>query len=97
MISVIAFPQKLEKKLQGKIEILIKGFKGNIGVYVKNIRKGSIVSINADSIFPTASMIKVPILIGIMDKISKGELNYHQELIYKDSLLYEGVDILGRG
>jgi beta-lactamase class A len=30
-----------------------------------------------------------------MDKIQKGELQYHQDLIYKDSLLYAGVDILG--
>jgi len=30
-----------------------------------------------------------------MDKIRKGELSYDQELIYKDSLLYEGEDILG--
>jgi beta-lactamase class A len=30
-----------------------------------------------------------------MDKIQKDELKYDQELIYKDSLLYEGVDILG--
>ena len=30
-----------------------------------------------------------------MDKIKKGELQYDQEIIYKDSLLYEGSDILG--
>jgi beta-lactamase class A len=40
-------------------------------------------------------MVKVPILIGVMDKINKGELQYHQPLTYKDSLLYAGVDILG--
>jgi beta-lactamase class A len=40
-------------------------------------------------------MVKVPILTGIMDKINKGELDYHQELLYRDSLLYAGVDILG--
>ena len=51
--------------------------------------------VNADSVFPTASMIKVPILVGVMDKIERGELQYNQSLIYKDSLLYEGVDILG--
>src|SRR4030095_3058885 len=44
---------------------------------------------------PTASIVKVPILVGVMDKIHRGELDYDQELIYKDSLLYEGVDILG--
>jgi beta-lactamase class A len=86
---------KQDRKLQKKIEALIDGFNGNIGVYVKDIRRNKIVVINADSIFPTASMVKIPILIGVMDKIDKGELQYHDDLIYKDSLLYEGVDILG--
>jgi beta-lactamase class A len=40
-------------------------------------------------------MVKVPILTGIMYKMHRGELSYHQELVYKDSLLYAGSDILG--
>ena len=87
--------QKINKPLQLQIEELIKGFNGDIGVYVKSLRTNKIVSINADTIFPTASMVKIPILIGVMDKINKGELQYHQTLTYKDSLLYAGVDILG--
>ena len=87
--------QKLDKKLQRQIEEEIKGFRGDIGVYVKNLKNGKTVYINADTIFPTASMVKIPILIGIMDKINRGELEYHQTLTYKDSLLYAGVDILG--
>lgn len=87
--------QKTNKHLQKQIEELIKGFNGDIGVYVKSLKTNKIVSINADTIFPTASMIKIPLLIGVMDKINKGALQYHQNLIYKDSLLYAGVDILG--
>ena len=60
-----------------------------------NLKTNKMVSINADTVFPTASMVKIPILIGIMDKINKGELDYHQELKYRDSLFYAGVDILG--
>lgn len=91
----VSAQSKIDKKLQKEIEALLVGFKGDIGVYVKDIRRNRVVAINADSIFPTASMVKVPILIGVMDKIHRGELNDHDELFYKDSLLYEGVDILG--
>ena len=87
--------QKLDKKLGKEIQNLIQHFNGDIGVYVKNLDNNKVVAINADTVFPTASMIKIPILIGVMDKIAKRELMYHQELIYRDSLLYEGVDILG--
>ena len=86
--------QKVNKKLQEQLEILTTGFKGDVGIYVKDLHTGKTVSINADSIFPTASMVKVPILIGIMDKLNKGELKYHQELTYKDSLFYAGSDLL---
>jgi beta-lactamase class A len=87
--------QKTDKKLQRQIESLIEGYKGDISVYVHDLKKNKVVAVHADTIFPTASMVKVPILIGIMDKIGKKELDYHQSLTYKDSLLYEGVDILG--
>lgn len=87
--------QKIDKKLQNKVEEIIQGFNGIIGVYIKNLKNDKIVSINADTVFPTASMVKIPILIGIMDKINKAELDYHQQLKYRDSLLYPGVDILG--
>jgi beta-lactamase class A len=93
--SIFSFGQKLDKKLQANIEEAIRGFNGDIGIYIKNLRSGKTVSINADTIFPTASIVKVPILIGIMDKIQRGELAYDSTLVYKDSLLYEGEDILG--
>jgi beta-lactamase class A len=87
--------QKTDKVLTKKIETILEGFKGEAGVYVKNLRSGKTVAINADTIYPTASMVKVPILIGLFDKINKNELSYHQQLLYRDSLLYPGEDILG--
>jgi beta-lactamase class A len=87
--------QKKDKKLQRKIESLSKDFHGELGVYVKDLRTGKTVAINADTIYPTASMVKIPILIGIMDKINRDELSFHGEIMYRDSLLYEGVDLLG--
>jgi beta-lactamase class A len=89
------FGQRTDNKLQKKIEGAIQAFNGDIGIYVKNLRTGKTVSINADTVFPTASIVKVPILIGVMDKIRRGELGYDSTIIYKDSLLYEGSDILG--
>ncbi|HKC34852.1 MAG TPA: serine hydrolase [Chitinophagaceae bacterium] len=92
---IVAAAQKTDKKLQAKLQESIIGFNGDIGVYVKNLRTGKTVSINADTVFPTASIVKVSILLGIMDKIRTGELSYDSSLVYKDSLLYEGSDILG--
>src|SRR5690349_17758174 len=87
--------QKTDKKLMAKLEEAIKGFNGTIGVYVKNLKTGKIVAINADTVFPTASIVKVPILVGISSKLERKELDYDQELLYRDSLLYSDYDILG--
>jgi beta-lactamase class A len=92
---LFAQAQRTDRKLQAEIQSAIKGFHGDIGVYVLNLKNHRQVAINADTVFPTASMVKIPILTGIMDKINRGELQYHQELRYRDSLLYAGVDILG--
>ena len=90
-----AIAQKTDTRLQSQVFALLKNFHGDIGVYVHDLKKNRIIAIQADTVFPTASMVKVPILTGIMRKIESGELAYHQPLTYKDSLLYEGVDILG--
>lgn len=87
--------QDADKKLTREVQQLVSGFKGEVGVYVKDLRSGKTVTINADSIFPTASIVKVPILLGIMDRIYRGELKYDSAFTYKDSLLYAGEDILG--
>jgi len=92
---MLSFGQKTDAKLQEQVAALLKGFNGEAGVYVKNLRTNRTVGIEADSLFPTASMIKVSILTGIMAKLESGALDYHQVMVYKDSLLYAGVDILG--
>ncbi|MEP6711103.1 MAG: serine hydrolase [Ferruginibacter sp.] len=94
-ISFSALAQKTDTKLQKQIEKLIEHFNGDIGIYVHDLKHDRIININADTIFPTASIVKIPILLGIMRKIETGELSYHQQLVYKDSLYYsEGDDIL---
>lgn len=94
-LSTAGFCQKEDKVLLKKLQPLAHAFEGEVGIYVRNLKTGQTVSINADSLFPTASMIKIPITIGVFNKIENGELDYHEDLIYKDSLLYKGVDILG--
>jgi beta-lactamase class A len=84
-----------DAKLTAKLQDAVKGFNGQVGIYVQNLKTGKTAAINADTLFPTASMIKVSIQCGLMDKIEKGELKYNQKLVYRDSLLYKGEDILG--
>lgn len=83
-----------DARLTSKLQDAIKGFHGEVGIYVHNLKTGKTAAINADTLFPTASMIKVSIQCGLMDKIEKGEMQYNQKLCYRDSLAIPGVDIL---
>lgn len=85
--------QKTDKRLYKEVAALLQGFKGDAGVYVKCLTNNKTVAINADTVFPTASIVKIPILIGIMDKINKGVFEYHQPLVYRDSLAYSDFDV----
>ncbi|NUN68297.1 MAG: serine hydrolase [Bacteroidetes bacterium] len=90
------FPaSKPDKKLTAKLQELVKDFKGEYGIYVRHLKSGRTVEINADTMFPTASMIKVPIMAGIYNKIESGALKPDSILMFRDSLIYEGEDIVG--
>ena len=101
-VSIIAAQPKLpfpvsspDKVLTKKLHALVKDFKGDVGIYVRHLKTGKTVEINADSLFPTASMVKVPIMTGIFDKMEKNELRYDSLLMFRDSLIYPGEDIVG--
>jgi len=81
--------------LEGKLTVLLDSLDGDTGIYVKDLSTGKEIAIRADSLFPTASMIKVPIMLKIFERIDKGELDYQQTLIYKDSLFYSDEDLVG--
>lgn len=93
LIPTLAFSQH-DRKLQKGLDNLVKGFNGDVGVYVRNLNTGRYAAINADTLFPTASIVKIPILVGVFDKIERGELTYHQPLIYRDSIKYGGSGLM---
>ncbi|WP_222429070.1 serine hydrolase [Chitinophaga polysaccharea] len=94
-ISFAAGAQKNDERLTAILQPMLQSFHGVAGIYVHHLGKDRTVAINADTVFPTASMIKMVIQVGIFNKLAAGELQYHQNLLYRDSLLYKGEDILG--
>ena len=81
--------------LERQLRVLADGVDGTVGIYVQNLKTGVTAELNADSVFPTASMIKVPILVTLYDAVAQGKVDLHQRVTYTDSLYYPGADILG--
>ena len=83
--------------LQARLDQLVAPFRGTVGIYVRHLKTGRYAAIRADEVFPTASMIKVPIMLTLFQEISDGRLGWLDTLTYRDSLLYAGEDdLLGK-
>lgn len=87
-------PFRTDKKLTKKLEKVLGGFHGDVGVYAYKLKTGKGAAIRADTLYPTASTIKLPILVALFDRIQKGELQYHQPLLYRDSMAYGGSGVM---
>ena len=64
--------ERPDRGLQRQLDSLVQGFRGTVGIYVRHLPSGRTAQVNADSVFPTASMIKVPILLGTFDALESG-------------------------
>lgn len=93
-MSSSTFAQKTDRKLEKLIRQEIEGFQGDIGIYVKHLKSNKEVAVNADTLFPTASIVKVPILVGVFDKIAKGELKLSQSYKYDAKRVYGGSGLM---
>lgn len=86
--------KNIDVELQQRLENITGNFKGTAGVYVYNLNSNKEAGVNADTIFPTASIIKVPILIGLFDKIENRELSLNDTLVYTEDREYGGSGLM---
>ncbi len=81
-----------KEELHAQLEALADSFDGTVGLYYKKLSTGESFGLNADSLFPTASMIKVAIMLKVFDSMEKSEFEYEEKWAYADSLFYGGDD-----
>lgn len=91
-------PERTDAALTARLDSLVRGFRGHVGIYVRHLPTGATVAIDADTVFPTASMIKVPILLTLYDQVQQGRLSLDARVPYPDTLTYrytEATDVVG--
>ncbi len=89
---------RTDPALAARLDSLTRGFGGTVGIYVRHLPTGAGAAINADSVFPTASLIKVPILLTLYDQVQQGRLDLDARVPYPDTLSYryvEATDVVG--
>ena len=83
---------RTDAALAAKLQNVVRGFRGEVGIYARNLRTGATVAINADTVFPTASMIKVPILLALYDRVNQGKMDLEARVPRPDTLNYRYVE-----
>jgi beta-lactamase class A len=87
-------PAPTHPPLRAELEALAARVRGDVGIYVKHLETGEEIAIRADELFPTASLVKVPILLGLFEKLERNELRWDQKLTYTKERAYPGEDLL---
>ncbi|MFD1769939.1 serine hydrolase [Sphingobacterium suaedae] len=88
------YGQKHDKKLEKILRDEIAGFGGDIGIYVEHVGKHRKVEIHADTVFPTASIVKIPILVGVFNKINQDQLHLNNSFRYDAKRVYGGSGLM---
>ena len=82
-----------EKKLEQEIERIRREFSGEMAIYMKNLSTGDEIALDADRVYETFSVIKVPIMVEVLRRVQKGDLSLHERytLNASDARLPSGV------
>ena len=81
-------------RLRGEIERELAAFPGTAGVAAKDLGTGEEIRVNADALMPTASTVKVPILIELFRQVDAGEVCLDDRLATTAETSVRGSGIL---
>src|SRR5512134_566513 len=90
LLSAILFGTLLQSgagatDLDARVQALATAFPGEIGVFAKNLNTGQTIAINADTRFPTASVIKLAVLVEAFHQIAEGKLSPGTKVTLRES------------
>lgn len=79
--------------LRRALERITSSFAGIVGVSVRNLTTGEQLSIRGEEKYPSASLIKVPILVTLLDEVERGrmELTERSTMIARDRVGGSGI------
>src|SRR5262245_13539224 len=80
--------------LEQKIEERLRGFPGTLGIAAVHLGTGETVAVNADVRFPTASVIKVPVMVTVFQQMAEGRVRPDQLLTLKEEEKVGGSGVL---
>jgi beta-lactamase class A len=90
VVEAAPAPSPLEARLQEAL----RGFRGTMGVAAKNLATGETAMVDADRAFPTASTIKVAVMVEVFHQIAEGHLRHDTVVVLRDEDKVGGSGVL---
>lgn len=80
-------------ELRATLERIASGYDGVVGISLRNLETGESISLRGEEKFPSASLIKVAILVTLLDEVNEGrmELDEPVTMIARDRVGGSGV------
>ncbi|HEX2034670.1 MAG TPA: serine hydrolase [Chloroflexota bacterium] len=80
--------------VEARLEEIARGSGGRFGFFARDLLNGRTIARLADEVFPTASLIKVAILVELERRVLEGTLSMTQELTLRDEDRVGGSSLL---
>jgi beta-lactamase class A len=77
-----------------RVQAAIQGFAGTVSLYARNLDTGVSYELRADAPVPTASTIKLPIMVELFAEAKEGKLDWNQKLELTDQDKVSGSGVL---
>ena len=71
-------------RVDDAVAVIAAGLGGTVGVAARALAGGAGVSLNADGLFPLASLFKVPVMVEVMRQVDAGELRLDERLVLRE-------------
>ena len=82
------------ENLQDRLHLLVDAFPGVAGVAVRDVTGGGGLSLNGDEVFPTASTIKIHVLMQLLARAEAGEVDLAEPIVLDQQEIVQGSGVL---
>jgi len=92
--AILARRKAAWSQLRVELNNQVASYRGKAGIVVKDLRTGWKVAFNEGQAFPSASLVKIPIMAASLKAAQEGRLNLDDSVILKGSYKVPGSGIL---
>jgi beta-lactamase class A len=83
-----------EGSLSARLTPLVTAHKGKVAIAAKHLDRGEVFFFDADTVMPTASLIKLPVMIEVYQQVDDGKIKLTDMLTLRDKDKVPGSGIL---